>query len=54
MHVITKQAITLLKYKYNPSSVGTDRPPNHYDAVRPVFLRYGLATSLIGYIKSME
>jgi len=28
MHVINKQEITLLKNKYNPSLVGTDRPPN--------------------------
>jgi len=29
MHVINKQEITLLKHKYNPSSVGTNPPPNH-------------------------
>jgi hypothetical protein len=29
MHVINKQEITLLKHKYNLSSVGIDRPPNH-------------------------
>jgi len=29
MYVINKQEITLLKYKYNPSSVGTDRSPNN-------------------------
>jgi hypothetical protein len=50
MHVINKQETTLLKNKYNPSSLGTDRPPNHEDEVRPVFPRYGLSNSLIGYI----
>jgi hypothetical protein len=29
MHAINKQEITLLKNKYNQSSVGTDHPPNH-------------------------
>jgi hypothetical protein len=29
MHAINKQEVTILKNKYNPSSVGTDRPPNH-------------------------
>ena len=29
MHVINKQETILLKNKYNLSSVGTDRPPNH-------------------------
>jgi len=29
MHAINKQEVTILKNKYNPSSVGTDCPPNH-------------------------
>jgi hypothetical protein len=29
MDVINKQEITLLKNKYNPSLIDTDRPPNH-------------------------
>jgi hypothetical protein len=29
MHAINKQEVTILKNKYNPSSVGMDRPPNH-------------------------
>jgi hypothetical protein len=29
MHAINKQEITILKHNYNPSSVVTDRPPNH-------------------------
>jgi hypothetical protein len=37
MHVIKEQENTILKNKDNLSSVGKDRPPNHYDAARPVF-----------------
>jgi hypothetical protein len=29
MHAINKQEVTILKNKYNPYSIGTDRLPNH-------------------------
>jgi hypothetical protein len=30
----------------NPSSVGANRSPNHYDAVRPVFPKHGISIPL--------